>query len=145
MFQCNKEFKSQKPLIKLELGKGKHWQNGPWLKSRFLWKVCLVEKWMPFPESFNDGPIPSSSEREGETREILLADFSYSNQACPNVSSEVIVPRIRTNSQGMRLQRPAYPDISMWFRHTSTPKRNNNHKTQVEIPVPFHNSGNNWR
>lgn len=43
---------------------------------------------MPFPESFNDGPIPSSSKGEGETGEILLADLSYFNQAWLKVSSE---------------------------------------------------------
>ena len=130
-----------KPLTNLRSGKGTHWQNAAWLKSRCLWKVCLVEKWMPFPESFNDGPIPSSSKREGETWEILLADLNYSNQACLNVCSKVIVSRIRTNSQGMRLQRQAYPYISMWFRHTLSPKRIILLKSQLEVPLPTHNNG----
>lgn len=26
---------------------------------------------MPFPESFNDGPIPSSADREGDTGEFF--------------------------------------------------------------------------
>lgn len=26
---------------------------------------------MPFPESFNDGPIPSSADREADTREFF--------------------------------------------------------------------------
>lgn len=88
---------------------------------------------MPFPESFNDGPIPSSSKREGETREILLADLSYSNQACLKVSSEVIVCWIRTNSQGMRLQRQAYP----YPKHVVQiyPKNNNNTQTLVFVLV----------
>lgn len=43
---------------------------------------------MPFPESFNDGPIPSSSKGEGESRETLLADLSYFNQASLNVSQK---------------------------------------------------------
>lgn len=62
---------------------------------------------MSFPESFNDGPIPSSSKGEGEGREILLAVLSYFSQACLNVSSAAIISRIRTNSQGMRFQRQA--------------------------------------
>lgn len=43
---------------------------------------------MPFPESFNDGPIPSSSKGRERLGEILLADLSYFNQARLNVSSE---------------------------------------------------------
>lgn len=96
---------------------------------------------MPFPESFNDGPIPSSPKREGEAREILLADLSHSNQACLNVSSEVIFYWIRPNSQGMRLQRQAYPYISMWFRHTFTLKRIISHKSLLDVPVPVYNNG----
>lgn len=38
--------------------------------------------------------------REGETKEILLADLSYSNQSCLHASSEVVFSRIRTNNQG---------------------------------------------
>lgn len=59
---------------------------------------------MPFPESFNDGPIPSSSKREGETGEILLAGLRYFNQASPKVSLEVIMG-IKTKSQAMQFQR----------------------------------------
>lgn len=54
-----------------------------------LWKVYLVE--MPLPEPFDDGPIPFSSKGEGETRDILQADFSYFSQAFLNVSSEIII------------------------------------------------------
>lgn len=75
--------------MNLKLGKGKYWQ----MLFCCLWKVCLVEKQMSFPELFNDRPIPSSSEGEGETREILLAGLSYFNQACLNISSEEKIAR----------------------------------------------------
>ena len=101
------------------------------VKSRCLWKVCLVEKWMPFPESFNDGPIPSSSKMRERLGEILLTDLSYSNQVCLDVSSEVTVSRIRANSQGMRLQRQSL-SLHKYAVQTYIDSRKNNN---AQIPT----------